>query len=99
MTSEHFNRPHEPPITLEALVNRLHRSVIPGAELVLIEDRHKLPNLHRWIVGVVDETTFSPIEVWLPADEHDQVFAALGRVWKPIWGTADTARAMPAAQV
>jgi hypothetical protein len=93
-----FKQPHEPPVTLQTLVERLQRLVAPGSEIVLVDERAKLPNLDRWIVGAAGEQ-FSPIEVWLPAKEHDHVFAALGRIWKPIWGAGDTDRALPGAVV
>ncbi len=98
MTSDHFKQPHEPPITLEALVERLHRRTAAEAQIVLVEDRYKLPNLDRWVIGAATEE-FSPIEVWLPGEEHDRVFPTLSRFWKPVWGAGDTGRAVPAAQV
>ncbi len=93
-----FKQPHEPPITLPALVEQLHRRVADGSELVVVEDRFKVANLDRWIVGAVGER-FSPVEVWLPAEVHDRVFATLGQFWKPLWGAGDTEGAAPRAQV
>lgn len=95
--NERFTTPHESPITLAALVERLQRTIPVGHEIVLVQDRHKLPRLDRWIIGASAET-FSPTVVWLPAGEQGQVFAALGRFWKPSWGAGDTCRAVPAAR-
>jgi hypothetical protein len=93
-----FKQPHAPPIALPELVEQLRRNVAEGSELVVFEDRFKVPDLDRWIVGAVADK-FSPVEVWLPADVHDRVYATLGQFWKPLWGTGDTERAVPRAQV
>lgn len=96
--NENFNEPHEPAITLDELVARLHRRIPDGSEIVLVENRRKLPGLDRWIIGAAGER-FASTEVWLPSAERDRVFSTLGRTWKPVWGRGDVDGSVPAAQV
>lgn len=98
MSGDFWNGPHEQPITLLDLVSRLRSRVPRGAEIVLIAERGRVANMDRWIIASVGKK-LSTIEVWLPSRDHHQVFPALGKIWKPLWGAGDTSRATPGAIV